>query len=299
LYRLMMTMPLDPMAALARFRETRRSLTHKGRAIAYWTEGAGPALLLVHGFPTSSLDWWKVWDALAARFTLVAADMLGFGFSDKPADDPYLLTDQATLHEALAAELGIAETHVLAHDYGVSVTQELLARQREAAPRLALRSVVFLNGGLFPEMHRATPGQLALVSEHGPALAAQGNRATFGEGVSAVFGPSTKPTAAELDAFWALAELQNGYALFPQLLDYMRQRRENRARWVGALEAAIVPQVLINGPEDPVSGRHAAEHYRAQVRNAEVVLLEGIGHWPQVEAPDAVVSALLAFHDKL
>src|SRR4029077_3640558 len=121
----------SPITALNRWRTSRQVLKHKDRTIADWTAGAGPTILLIHGFPTASFDWWKMWEALAARFHIVAADMLGFGFSDKPPTDPYLLTDQATLQEALAAHLGIKQTHLLAHDYGVSVAQELLARQDE------------------------------------------------------------------------------------------------------------------------------------------------------------------------
>jgi pimeloyl-ACP methyl ester carboxylesterase len=180
----------------------------------------------------------------------------------------------------------------------VSVAQELLARQGEGGAALAIDSVVFLNGGLFPEMHRATPGQLALVSDAGPAIAAQLTRDSFAAGMRSVFGPATQPTAEEFDALWALVSMQDGHKLWWKLLDYMRQRREHRERWVGALTQALVPQRLINGPEDPVSGRHAAEHYRAHVRDADVVMLEGIGHWPQIEAPEATLAAVLAFQDR-
>lgn len=288
-----------PVAALENWRAALQRFTHKDRTIAFWTAGAGPTLMLIHGFPTASFDWWKIWDALAARFHVVAADMLGFGFSDKSPADPYLLMDQASLQEALAAHLGIPRAHVLAHDYGVSVAQELLARQGEGGAPLRLDSVIFLNGGLFPEMHRATPGQLALVSDAGPALSAGMTREAFGPAVSAMFGPSTQPSDEELDAFWSLVSMRDGHALWWRVLDYMRQRRENSARWVGALTRALAPQRLINGPEDPVSGRHAAEHYRAHVRDADVVLIEGIGHWPQTEAPAATLDAVFAFHDRL
>jgi pimeloyl-ACP methyl ester carboxylesterase len=68
---------------------------------------------------------------------------------------------------------------------------------------------------------------------------------------------------------------------------------------VGALQQARVPLRFINGPEDPVSGRHMAERYRELVPNPDVVLLEGIGHYPQLEAPEAVLAAFLAFVDRV
>ena len=67
-------------------------------------------------------------------------DFLGFGASDKPADHDYSLLEQADLVEALWAQEGVDETALVAHDYAVSVAQELLARARRgrAARRAAL-----------------------------------------------------------------------------------------------------------------------------------------------------------------
>ena len=87
-------------------------------------------VLLIHGAWLNS----RSWDAVKARyeakgFTVVAPDMLGMGFSDKPVVYQYTVGDHADMHEALLAELGVESAHVLAHDLGDSVGQELLARQ--------------------------------------------------------------------------------------------------------------------------------------------------------------------------
>ncbi len=79
---------------------------------------------------------------------MLVCDLLGFGDSAKPRAHRYSLLEQADLQQALLGRLGIDEPlHVLAHDYGDSVAQELLARHHEG--RLQLASCVFLNGGLF------------------------------------------------------------------------------------------------------------------------------------------------------
>lgn len=286
------------MKTLAAWRAAKQSFDWRGREIAYWTGGEGPPLMLIHGFPTASYDWHAVWPALTQRFRVFAPDMLGFGFSAKPRDTEFLLTDQADIHEELAARLGVSATHVLAHDYGVTVAQELLARQREGGQALTLQSVVFLNGGLFPELHRATPGQQMLLSPQGEAVAAMQTRETFGAALGPVFGPQTQPSAAEVDDLWALLAEGDGYKLMHKLISYVPQRRENRECWVGAVEAALVPQRFINGVLDPVSGGHAADHYEKVVPNADVVRLD-VGHWPQLEAPEQVLAAFLEFHDRL
>ncbi|MGP1274077.1 MAG: alpha/beta fold hydrolase, partial [Caulobacterales bacterium] len=156
-------MELSP--ELEAWRQKSLSWCWRNHEIAYWKGGdwqdeARPALLLIHGFPTASWDWHGLWDALGQRFRLLAIDMIGFGFSAKPPGHTYSIKDQADLIAALCADLEVDETHILAHDYGDTVAQELLARHNGgegSTPRLL--STVFLNGGLFPETHHATFNQ--------------------------------------------------------------------------------------------------------------------------------------------
>lgn len=274
-----------------------RTTTYRGHAVFYRADGRGDALLCLHGFPSASWDWHKLWPALTARYGVVAADMLGFGLSAKPHPYPYSVRDQADLHEALLAELGITSVHVLAHDYGVSVAQELLARQLDGGG-IDVRSVCFLNGGLFPEAHRARLAQRALRTPLGPLLVRLMTARGFAASFAAIFGPRTRPSPEELATIWALNTHHDGLRVLPRLLGYIDERRACRARWVGALCTTRVPLRLINGPEDPVSGRHMAERYRALVPQPDIVLLDGIGHYPQLEAPDQVRAALLAFLDR-
>ena len=90
-----------------------------------------PAILLIHGFPTSSWDWAPLWPALSESHRLVAMDLLGFGYSAKPLHHRYSILEQADLCEALVSDRKLDRFHVLAHDYGDTVAQELLARQNE------------------------------------------------------------------------------------------------------------------------------------------------------------------------
>ena len=277
---------------------------HDGHRIFYRVAGAptaSPALLCIHGFPTASWDWHKVWDAVTARFgCVVTLDMLGFGFSAKPRPYGYTMAEQADIHEALLRRLGIDRTHVLAHDYGDTVAQELLARHEERrAGGIVLESVCFLNGGLFPEAHRATAGQKLLVGPDGPAVAAMMTEESYGVGIAAVFGSQTKPSPEEMHDFWRLTAESDGAVIWPSLLGYMEERRRYRERWVGALQSTRVPLRVIDGPEDPVSGAHMVERYRELVPNADTVLLPGVGHYPQVEDPAGVTREFLAFHERL
>ena len=283
------------------------TFTHGGHAIFHRVAGdpaARPALVCIHGFPTASWDWHRIWDVLCARFAcVVALDMLGFGFSAKPRPHTYSIFEQADLHEALLARLGIRRVHLLAHDYGDTVAQELLARDAERRARgdetLVVESACLLNGGLFPETHRATRTQKLLASPVGSLLARAATESTFGRGLAGVFGPRTQPSAADLHDFWRLHAEHDGSGVTHELIGYMAERRQNRTRWVGALQTTSVPLRVIDGPEDPVSGAHMVERYRELVPSPDVVVLPGIGHYPQVEDPDGVARAFLAFHERL
>jgi len=260
------------------------------------TPGKEP-LLLIHGFPTASYDWHPLWDALAARYSLYAFDMLGFGLSAKPRGHAYPITLQADLCEALLARCGVQRPHVLAHDYGVSVAQELLAREREG--RLQIGSLCFLNGGLFPETHRARPIQKLLANDWlGPILARAITYGTFRRTMRRI-GGIHPPSERDLQDLWALQVRDDGRQALARCINYMEQRRQNRARWVGALVESKVPRRLLCGALDPVSGRHLAERYQELVPQPDVVLFDDLGHYPHLEAPDAVFAAYLQFRDAL
>lgn len=259
-----------------------------------------PVLLLIHGFPTASWDWAPIWSELTKRFRLVAPDMLGFGLTDKPKQHTYSIHEQADLHQALLAHLGIQQCHALVHDYGVSVMQELLARQLEnSSADKQFLSACFLNGGLYPEMHRPRFVQKLMLGPLGPVLSNFTSRGQFERSFSAVFGGNTQPSKQELASFWALICEQDGHRIFHKLIRYMEDRKQYRQRWVNAIENPSIPVRLINGPEDPVSGKHLVEYYANKVSNADTVMLEGIGHYPQVEAPEQVLKYFLEFHQAI
>jgi pimeloyl-ACP methyl ester carboxylesterase len=198
---------------------------------------------------------------------------------------------------ALLEDCGVTNCHVLAHDYGDTVAQELLARERVG--RAPVSSMVFLNGGLFPETHRARPVQKLLANRLlGPLIARAMSYSKFEATMLSIAGREP-PSREDLADLWTLIEHDGGRAALARLINYMEQRRRNRARWVGALVESTVPRRLICGAVDPVSGRHLAARYREVVPDPDVVLLEDVGHYPQLEVPDRVVDEYLTFRARL
>ena len=288
------------MIALETWRARTQFFQANGHQLAFWTSAQideeRPWLVLIHGYPTSSWDWSAIWPALDQHFNLIAMDMLGFGLSDKPTHVKYSIFDQADLFEALLAHLSVGEAHIFAHDYGDTVAQELLARHHEGQLSFSAKSICFLNGGLFPEQHRARAIQKFGLTPLGFLIGTLLNRDKLRQNFDAIFGQETKASDIEIDGHWSLIEEHRGARVLHKLLQYIPERRANRERWVGAMQQTSIPLRLINGGFDPISGRHACEHYRTLIPNPDAVMFEDIGHYPHTEAPAQVIEAFFDFH---
>ena len=264
----------------------------RSHRVFFRVEGAGDPLLLIHGFPTASWDWAAVWPELVKRYRVMTLDMIGFGFSAKPRKFDYSLLTQADLFGTLLEQHTVSRYRIVAHDMGNSVAQELLARQRDGAKLPAIVAACVLNGGLFPEAHHPLPVQKLLASRLGPIVARLSSYRTFAKSMRRIWG-SKPPSDNELRAMWTLVSESDGLAVMPQLIGYIAERKRRRERWVGAIVNPPCPVRLINGPVDPVAGARAIARYRELVPNANVIELAGVGHYPQVEAPQQVLAAVL------
>ncbi|KIQ10093.1 alpha/beta hydrolase [Pseudomonas simiae] len=290
-------MPLTEIP-LSAWRKRSQTFDFHGHTLRYWVAGQGEPLLLIHGFPTASWDWHYLWQPLAQRNLVIACDMLGFGDSAKPMDHGYCLLEQADLQQALLAHLRVEQpVHVLAHDYGDSVAQELLARHYEG--RFHMASCVFLNGGLFPETHRPALVQKLLLSPLGWMIGRAFGRNALANSFSQIFGPNTRPSESALDDFWSLIDCHDGTRILHKLIAYIPQRGRMRERWVAAMQRDGVPLRVIDGEMDPISGAHMVARYCELVPHADTVLLANIGHYPQIEAPVQVLKHYLAFRERI
>jgi pimeloyl-ACP methyl ester carboxylesterase len=293
---------------LERWKSGGQYFDYLGFKIFYRMQGSGPYLLLIHGYPFNTWDWAPLWDRLTERFTVVAPDMLGMGFSAKPVAYGYSVHDHADMHEALLAHLGVESVHILAHDIGDSVGQELLARHefgQQSYGALRIESITWLNGGLFNEaytprlmqklMSRTPLGDIVSPFQGSPL-----SRRIIEPTINEMFGPDTKPTRELMDRFHQILEYNDGKRVLHKVGRFVNDRYVHRNRWVRAMRETAVPMRLIDGPIDPNSGRHMAQRYLEVIPDPDVVMLDdNIGHWPQIEAPDAVLQHFLAHVDRV
>jgi pimeloyl-ACP methyl ester carboxylesterase len=272
------------------YRETR------GRRVFVVDRGAehdGDPVIVLHGFPTCSLDWRDAIDRLARRRRVIALDFLGFGLSEKP-DHRYSLFQQADLVEALAADLGIERAALVSHDMGDSVAGELLARSIDGALGFAVSRRVVSNGSIYLGMAHLTDGQKMLLSLPDEIVAA--DAAPTAEMLAAALRATCAPDADVADEeLAALAELivrDGGNRLLPRTIRDVEERREHESRWTGAIEWHPAPLTIVWGDADPIAVWPMAERLHTACPDATLVRLTGIGHYPMLEAPDAFADAL-------
>ncbi|XP_032361698.1 mesoderm-specific transcript homolog protein isoform X1 [Etheostoma spectabile] len=302
----------------------------RGREIfyrdAYGALGSSDVVILLHGFPTSSFDWNKIWEPLTQRFhRVIALDFLGFGFSDKPRPHRYSIFEQASVVEALVAHLGLSNQRVnlVSHDYGDTVALELLFRyvhdelltalpspsfyssctqtrtDQNRTGHLIINSLCLSNGGLFPETHypRLLQKLLKDSSFLAPVLTRLTNYMIFQKGIGDVFGPYTQPTDAEFWDMWTGLRYNDGNLVMDSILQYINQRLKHRERWVGVLTSTFVPLHMIYGPLDPVNPHpQFIRLYQQLVQRSTVTILdEHISHYPQLEDPTGFLNAYFNF----
>ncbi len=257
-------------------------------------------LLLVHGWPTSSIDWSGVAGPLSERFRVCALDFPGYGFSDKPQGWGYSLTRDAELLEfylsrVLGAEAGV----VVAHDRGDSVALVHAARCAEGRTATRLEHLVLTDGNIFLPLSNLTQAQRHVLGARSwSQIAAAVTPAALAAGLgAATFTPPRQAGDPEVEALTATFAHGNGTRVLHETIQYLAERSADEQKWLTALASAPFPVTMIWGLCDTVSPPRVASY----VWNRYLMLKPGgnrlyfvpdANHYLQADRPDAFVKVL-------
>ena len=266
-------------------------ISRRGHRIAYRRRGQGPTVLMLHGFPTWSYDYADVANDLATDHDVITLDFLGYGASDKPNPYEYSVAESADVVEDLVAQLHLDSVCLVIHDYGGIVGQELIDRAQAGRLGFTIDSLLVLNSGIVYSAYRPTRLQkLLILPVVGRLLAGRITPGRFRSALDAVRG--SRLTDTEFDDLWYGVARQGGHKLAHLHIRYNAERAAHHGRWEKALADWDGPLHLVWGLDDPVSGRHVLEQAIAILPRAEVTELQGVGHFPQSEAPQTVAAAV-------
>jgi len=243
-------------------------------------------LVVLHGYPTSSHDYHKVFEPLTDRFRVVVHDHLGFGFSDKPLDYSYSIFEQADVALSLWQLLNLKSVRVFAHDYGTSIGTELLARSNRGLNPVRLESLVLCNGSVHIELAKLRFIQKLLRnSVTGPVVARLTSQRVFNRNMRMLWGDPSTLSSSELNEMWELLVRDGGKAVLPRITQYLHDRVTYWDRWVGSLQNSSIPLAFLWGAADPIVGADVAQVHHSEAAGSKLSLLENVGHYPMLEAP--------------
>lgn len=253
-----------------------------------------PAVLLLHGFPTSSFDFYRLVPKLVPDFRLILPDFLGFGFSAKPSAHRYSIFEHAEMIEKLIASCGLQKCFLVTHDMGNSVGLELLRRRK-----LSIQRYLMLNGGMLLKYYQPVLSQRLLqIPLLGEIFSHLISYKIFAQQFSSVFAPDKIPAPAELRELWQIMNYNDGKRNYAKLIRYIQERKLHEPEWLAALRTSPVPLKLLWGQQDPVAVSSIGRALHELRPDAALIELAEAGHYPQLEVPEIVLREMRNFFVK-
>jgi len=252
------------------------------------------SMVILHGYPTSSFDYYKVLPELSKNYRVILHDHLGFGFSDKPKDVNYSLVTQADIALELWRQLGLKKIFLFAHDYGTSVATEIIARYNANELDIEIEQLILTNGSIHIELSQLRTIQKLLKHKFlGKYVAKLTNFLIFKKNMKNIYFDTSKVTDNELKEMWKLIELNGGRKVIHKLTQYINERYLHWNRWIGALKETQISTKIIWAKNDPIAVPAIAKLLAKEIPNNTMYWIENTGHFLMLENPKELLELIL------
>jgi len=258
----------------------------EGVLVRYNVVGGGPAVVLVHGWLTSSRLWEQLAGRLAQRFTVYTLDLSGFGESDKPISG-YGVRNGSRLLYAFCAHFGLTRANVIGHDLGGAMAVKLAADHPDVVGRLVIVSTPADDD----QIDVPTMLWLATLPLIGPLFYALGRAAR------PVRRLWMRPFVADPDDLTEEVVDDAGRSTPAAVSKTLSIGRREISRGRLARQARIIkiPLLVVAGEQDQIVDPQSVGVWAGGVDRAEISLIDECGHLPMIERTAEFNAHILAF----
>jgi len=279
-----LTTELISAAPLAR---TKRKIRTFAGDIAYLRKGQGPALLLLHGIPSSSYLWRDVIDPLAATFDVLAPDLLGYGDSDKRLDADLSIAAQARYMVAFMESIGVHQAAVVGHDIGGGIAQLMAADEPQRVARLILVDSVVDNNWPVADIARLKEPVWDQIMVNIDL------RKGLRKGLEAGMVSEGRVTDELVDEWTRPFQDLGGRRAYLRAARALNNRDlVSRSKHIEEIET---PTLIMWGANDKFLELQWAETLKHKLRDTTVEIIDPGGHFLPLDRPDAVAEAINRF----
>ena len=259
----------------------------------YVDEGAGPAILFVHGTPTWSFEYRHLIAGLKAKRRCVAVDHLGFGLSERPVGAAYTPESHAHRLRTFVDKLGLDRFTLVVHDFGGPIGLPLALDGSGRVERLVVmnswmwsfagdaemtKRARMVAGGLGKFLYRRLNASLRLITP-----SAYGDKRKLTKAIHAQYLRVFPDAASRERVLYALA------------LSLLGSAGHYESLWKRRASLAAIPTLVVWGVKDSAFRLHQLAKWREAAPHAQIVELPEAGHWPHEESPEKVVEAIRSF----
>ena len=257
----------------------------EGVRVRYLDTGEGPPVVLVHGFASSLDTWGTVVPELSKKHRVVALDLKGFGWSDRPEGD-YSPRAQAELVMKLATIRGLERFILVGHSFGASVVLAATMAHPERIAKIALYDAFVYEDQIPTFFHWSKADGL------GETLFTLFYKERADERMRLAFYDPSFVTEALVESVEGQLDRPGTVAAALQTVRQMRY-----AEVEAGYKRVQTPALLLWGREDTVTPLAYGERLSNDLKQARLVVYPQCGHFPMLEARNKSTAELVAFAD--
>lgn len=251
-------------------------------------------LVILHGYPTSSYDYHKILPELSKHYRIIIHDLIGFGYSSKPDNYYFSISDQVDYALELWRILGLQNITILGHDYGTEIAQEIIAREQSLLLPFSIEKIILSNGNMpinhlnYIESDRTLKQNLSKL-----LITMLSSFGYYKKIIKDSFSDESKISDEEINEMWQQLSFDNGRELMHFVENHIQERKIFWNRWISSIEETKIPLQLIVCAEDKYSNTHLKELCSKKIANTKVHEIEDCGHYPMLENPDKWINCII------